>query len=76
MDCQMPVMDGYEAATAIREIQAKHKVPRIKMLGLSGNSGSENVKKVQDAGMDNLITKPISIDQIIKLAKETLAEYK
>lgn len=67
----MPIKDGYEAATAIRKIQSKLKIPKIKILGLSGNQGPEYVKKVKDAGMDNLITKPIKISDIVDIQKQT-----
>ena len=64
MDICMPIKDGYEATREIREYERVQNISRIKIVGLSA-SGSEkdNDKEKQiciEAGMDNLIFKPIS----------------
>jgi CheY-like chemotaxis protein len=70
MDCQMPVMDGYEAATAIRKTEGinKHTV----IIGVTAHALSSDRQKCLSAGMDDYISKPFDY---IKLA-EMLEKYK
>jgi PAS domain S-box-containing protein len=68
MDVQMPVLNGLQAAKAIRELGQKEKVF---IIGLSANVFDEDQKKALEAGMDDYLTKPI---RLIGLA-EKLQEY-
>jgi len=55
MDCQMPIMDGFEAARAIRTDSLNQKTPIIAMTGL----GLDNERQqCIDAGMDDVLVKP------------------
>lgn len=64
MDIQMPVMNGYEAAKAIRE--AKKKMPIIAM---TAYSISDDEKMSKEAGMDDYITKPFDSVQLYEKLK-------
>ena len=66
MDIQMPFMDGYEAAGAIREMYPDVHTP---IIALSANAFEEDRKKSQDAGMDAHVAKPINV----KILKKTMA---
>ena len=58
MDCQMPVMDGYEATKRIRAFDGpKGKVP---IVAVTANAMSDDRDQCVEAGMDDYITKPIS----------------
>ena len=60
-DVQMPVMNGYEMAAAIRagcHPQAKE----IPILAMTANAFSDDVKASQDAGMDGHVSKPIDFE--------------
>jgi Amt family ammonium transporter len=57
MDCQMPVMDGFDAASAIRRLNAS--VSAVPIVALTANALTGDREKCLDAGMDDYITKPI-----------------
>ncbi len=72
MDCQMPVMNGYDATLAIRKIEEKLKSKsksflRTPVLALTANAFSENKKKCMEVGMDDFITKPYNVKKIKKI---------
>jgi signal transduction histidine kinase/ActR/RegA family two-component response regulator len=60
MDCQMPVMDGYEATRRIRS-QARHQPP---IVALTANTTSEDIAHCLASGMDGHLAKPISLKQL------------
>lgn len=54
----MPVMDGLEAARAIRSLERKD-AQTILIIALTANAFFEDVKKCRDAGMNAHLSKPI-----------------
>jgi signal transduction histidine kinase/CheY-like chemotaxis protein len=74
MDCEMPVLDGYDAVQQIRLFE-QGRPQRAKIFALSANAMVDQVKKSMLSGMDNHITKPISIgalrDALTSLNKES-----
>ena len=59
MDMQMPVMDGCEAAQAIRALDA-----RIPIIAVTANAFAEDIARAREAGMSDHVTKPISLDAL------------
>ena len=64
MDCQMPVMDGYEATRRIRQ-QARFR--ELPVLALTANVTSGDSERALDAGMNDIIAKPIDPDQMFTI---------
>jgi len=75
MDCEMPIMNGYDAATAIRKLQREKRLPTINIFGLTGNVGSEFAARCREAGMDSTITKPVKMDELITLIRPIVEQY-
>lgn len=67
MDIQLPHMDGYEATGQIRRIEKKQCRPHTPIIAMSANAFAEDIEKAYASGMDNYITKPISIEEIQKM---------
>ena len=61
MDCQMPVMDGYEATRKIREFRRHQNLPIIAM---TANAMSSDRAKALAAGMFDHIPKPLNVEQM------------
>ena len=68
MDVQMPVMNGHEAARAIRALEGEGHIPIIAM---TANAFAEDEKAALDAGMDAHVPKPLSMEQL----KKTLHQF-
>ncbi|MBD8487492.1 response regulator [Echinicola sp. CAU 1574] len=68
MDYQMPLMNGLEASQSIRTIK---NGADVRIVGLSANVFKEDIEKAFRAGMDDYLTKPIKIRDIVKKIKES-----
>lgn len=64
MDIQMPVMDGVAAARAIREEERRTGRAPIRIIALSANAMSHQVREYLAAGMDRHVPKPIEIAKL------------
>ena len=69
MDIQMPIMNGYEAAKKIRELE-NLELAKVPIVAMTANAFSEDVKAALDAGMNAHIAKPIDVPKMM----ETLAK--
>ena len=61
MDIQMPIMDGYETAKAIRNMKNPLHA-RIPIIAMTANAFDEEKKRALSCGMNGHISKPIDID--------------
>jgi PAS domain S-box-containing protein len=60
MDCEMPEMNGYEATQEIR--RQEHTTTRhMPIIALTGHASSEDDQKCRQAGMDDVVTKPMTL---------------
>ena len=64
MDCQMPVMDGFEAATKITQMSAQGEIRNIPIVALTANAVAGTRERCIESGMLNHVTKPFTIDHI------------
>ncbi|MBK7005683.1 MAG: response regulator [Burkholderiales bacterium] len=63
MDCNMPEMDGYEATTAIRALEGTAG-KRVPIVAMTANTQAADVAKCLSAGMDDHLSKPLTLEQL------------
>ena len=69
MDIQMPRMNGYEAAQAIRSISDRRKA-EVPVIAMTANAFEEDVRNAKNAGMNSHVAKPIDQEKlVIEIAK-------
>ncbi|WP_139332605.1 response regulator [Aquipseudomonas alcaligenes] len=61
MDCQMPVMDGFEATQRIRQLPGMAQLP---ILAMTANAMAGDRQRCLDAGMNEHIAKPLDVGQL------------
>ena len=64
MDCQMPVMDGFEATRQIRLYESQQGYKRTPVLALTAAARAEEYDKALASGMDEFMTKPFDVAQL------------
>ena len=69
MDVQMPIMNGYEAATAIRSLP-KHKGELLPIVAMTANAFTEDVILAKSAGMNEHIAKPLDMEKLNRILHE------
>jgi len=68
MDCQMPEMDGFEAARRIRERQAtKGSCRHVPIIALTAYASAEDRDRCFAAGMDDWLTKPFEAEELYRV---------
>lgn len=72
MDCQMPVMDGFEATRRIRESEGNNKCTKI--IALTAYAMKGDKEKCLEVGMNDYLSKPVNLDQVLDLLKATSRE--
>ncbi|MCG8613708.1 MAG: response regulator [Pseudomonadales bacterium] len=62
MDCMMPVMDGYEATQAIREMEKNYSMDPVTIVALTANAMEGDAQRCFAAGMDRFLAKPVKYE--------------
>jgi len=65
MDIKMPKMDGYDAFSKIRELD-----PNAKVVFITGNANTEKTKIAKNNGLIEILYKPVTSENIVKLIRE------
>jgi len=74
MDIQMPVMDGIDAARAIRAAELEEGRRRTPIIALTANALSHQVQEYLAAGMDGHVAKPIEIAKLYEAISRALTD--
>lgn len=75
MDIQMPIMDGWQAAKAIRKL--KHPtLSRLPIIALSADAFESDKRKSIECGMDAHLTKPIDVPLLLETIVKTVQIHK
>lgn len=70
MDMMMPVMDGIEATEVIRQ-QEDPTVHRATIIAMTANVMKEDIKRCEEAGMDDFLSKPVRLEKL----EQTILEF-
>ncbi|MNJ15878.1 Virulence sensor protein BvgS precursor [compost metagenome] len=64
VDCNMPQMNGYQFAEAVRDHERQYQWPACTILGYTANAQPEVRERCQQVGMDDCLLKPISLNAL------------
>ncbi|QVL44650.1 MAG: response regulator [Alcanivorax sp.] len=73
MDCEMPVMDGYQSTREIRLFEQHQDVDPCWIIALSAHAAGDYVQKARDAGVDDYLSKPVSRSQVLEALQRNRA---
>lgn len=76
MDCQMPVMDGFEATAVIRKLETYQKRAHIPVVALTANAMKGDDEKCFAAGMDDYLSKPLRQHELERVLMKWLPAEK
>jgi PAS domain S-box-containing protein len=74
MDCQMPVLDGYEATEIILRREKEMERLHVPIIALTAAARKEDKDRCLDVGMDDFIVKPFSRDGLFQTLKKHVKE--
>lgn len=68
MDCQMPILDGYDTSRQIRdrEAAANYKFSKVVIIAMTANAMREDRDRCLDSGMDDFLSKPVRKEDLAK----------
>ncbi|MCC7440476.1 MAG: response regulator [Bdellovibrionales bacterium] len=76
MDCQMPEMDGYEAARAIRAAETVSGALPVPIVALTAHAMKGDAERSVEAGMNDHLVKPLDLDKLERSVARWLPDAK
>ena len=76
MDCEMPIMDGYEACEKIRDYEKQQQLTAMPIIALTAHAMSEYRERCMQAGMNEVLTKPVralTLQQTLQRYSKTIS---
>ena len=73
MDIQMPVMNGYEATRAIRQLENK-ELAQVPIIAMTANAFQEDKQKALSEGMNGHVAKPLNVDALLTAMRDALGQ--
>ena len=70
----MPEMNGYEATQAIRDVEKAQGLPRTPIIALTAHAMRGDREKCLEAGMDDYMSKPLSVKKMNACLNDWLGE--
>ena len=70
MDCQMPVMDGFDASIAICKLQGESFIQPCPIIALTANTVKQDLDRCVASGMKAYLTKPLKQKDLVKILQE------
>ena len=64
LDCQMPVMDGYEAARIVRDYERRNGLPAVPIVALTASVFQADREHCREVGMDAFLSKPFTDEEL------------
>ena len=74
MDCNMPIMNGYEATKELASLVLRREINSCLVIGVTAYTSPENTRLCYDAGMSYVLHKPVSL-QLLKQAFKSLGIF-
>jgi PAS domain S-box-containing protein len=76
MDCQMPIMDGFECTRRIRKGEAGQNHKDTPIIAMTAFAFKEDKEKCLLSGMNDYVSKPFQVERVLELIKEHLDKNK
>ncbi len=74
MDIQMPIMNGEEAAFAIRSLESDQR--HVPIIAITANTSSDDAKRLLDSNFDGFLTKPFRHQELVKTLQSVCNKQK
>lgn len=64
MDCEMPIMNGYEATFILKTRMRAEQMKKIPIYALTANNDETDRKTALNSGMDGILFKPLNVREL------------
>lgn len=76
MDCQMPIMDGYEATRQIRNFERINELASTPIVAMTANAFKQTKEECFECGMNGFVTKPIKTQELVDAIDSTMDQLR